>query len=288
VPELPEVEALVQDLSQRLDGRAIVRVDIAAFSCLKTYDPPVTALAGGMVDGVTRHGKFLDIDVSGTHLVLHLARAGWVRWKEEVPALPPRPSNKSPLAARIVLDNGSGLDITEAGTRKSLALYVVRDPAEVEGIARLGPDPLADEFTLEVLDGILQEAGRAQIKGVLRHQGTIAGIGNAYSDELLHAARMSPFKPANSLTDTELQTLYDAIRDVLGDAVKRSAGLGASELKGEKKSNMAVHGRTGQTCPVCGDTVREVSFADSSLQYCATCQTGGRPLADRRMSRLLK
>jgi formamidopyrimidine-DNA glycosylase len=288
VPELPEVEALVQDLSQRLDGRAIVRVDIAAFSCLKTYDPPVTALAGGMVDGVTRHGKFLDIDVSGTHLVLHLARAGWVRWKEEVPALPPRPSNKSPLAARIVLDNGSGLDITEAGTRKSLALYVVRDPAEVEGIARLGPDPLADEFTLEVLGGILQEAGRAQIKGVLRHQGTIAGIGNAYSDELLHAARMSPFKPANSLTDTELQTLYDAIRDVLGDAVKRSAGLGASELKGEKKSNMAVHGRTGQTCPVCGDTVREVSFADSSLQYCATCQTGGRPLADRRMSRLLK
>jgi formamidopyrimidine-DNA glycosylase len=288
VPELPEVEALAQDLSQRLDGRAIVRVDIAAFSCLKTYDPPVTALAGGMVDGVTRHGKFLDIDVSGTHLVLHLARAGWVRWKEEVPALPPRPSNKSPLAARIVLDNGSGLDITEAGTRKSLALYVVRDPAEVEGIARLGPDPLADEFTLEVLDGILQEAGRAQIKGVLRHQGTIAGIGNAYSDELLHAARMSPFKPANSLTDTELRTLYDAIRDVLGDAVKRSAGLGASELKGEKKSNMAVHGRTGQTCPVCGDTVREVSFADSSLQYCATCQTGGRPLADRRMSRLLK
>jgi formamidopyrimidine-DNA glycosylase len=288
VPELPEVEALVQDLSQRLDGRAVVRVDIAAFSCLKTYDPPVTALSGGMVDGVTRHGKFLDIDVSGTHLILHLARAGWVRWKDEVPATPPRPSNKSPLAARIVLDNGAGLDITEAGTRKSLALYVVRDPSDVEGIARLGPDPLAEEFTVEVLGDILQRAGRAQIKGVLRHQGTIAGIGNAYSDELLHAARMSPFKPANSLSDAELQTLHDAIRNVLGDAVARSAGLAASELKGEKKSNMAVHGRTGQTCPVCGDTVREVSFADSSLQYCATCQTGGKPLADRRMSRLLK
>jgi formamidopyrimidine-DNA glycosylase len=288
VPELPEVEALVQDLSKRLDGRAVVRVDIAAFSCLKTYDPPVSALSGGMVDGVTRHGKFLDIDVSGTHLVLHLARAGWIRWKQEVPDLPPRPSNKSPLAARIVLDNGAGLDVTEAGTRKSLALYVVRDPSDVEGIARLGPDPLADEFTVRVLGDILQEAGRAQIKGVLRHQGTIAGIGNAYSDELLHAARMSPFKPANSLSETELQTLHDAIRHVLGDAVKRSSGLAASELKGEKKSNMAVHGRTGETCPVCGDTVREVSFADSSLQYCATCQTGGKPLADRRMSRLLK
>ena len=110
---------------------------------------------------------------------------------------------------------------------------------------------------------------------MLRSQGNIAGIGNAYSDELLHAAKMSPFKPSNSLDDTELQTLYDAIRDVLGDAVRRSEGLAASELKGEKKSHMAVHGRTGQKCPVCGDVVREVSFADSSLQYCATCQTGG-------------
>jgi formamidopyrimidine-DNA glycosylase len=241
-----------------------------------------------MVDGVSRHGKFLDIDVSGTHLVLHLARAGWVRWKDEVPALPARPNSKSPLAARIVLDNGSGLDITEAGTRKSLALYVVRDPSEVEGIARLGPDPLAEDFTIDVLSEILQGAGRAQIKGVLRLQSNIAGIGNAYSDELLHAARLSPFKPSNSLDATELETLYDAIRTVLGDAVIRSAGLAASELKGEKKSHLAVHGRAGEKCPVCGDTVREVSFADSSLQYCPTCQTGGKPLADRRMSRLLK
>ncbi|MCW2709882.1 MAG: Fpg/Nei family glycosylase [Marmoricola sp.] len=288
MPELPEVEALVQDLAQRLEGRAVVRVDIAAFSCLKTYDPPISALSGGLVDGVARHGKFLDIDVSGTHLVLHLARAGWVRWKDEVPPLPPRPSNKSPLAARIVLDNGAGLDITEAGTRKSLALYVVRDPFDVEGIARLGPDPLSDDFTVQVLGDILQQAGRAQVKGVLRHQGTVAGIGNAYSDEVLHAAKMSPFKPANSLGEAELQILHDAIRTVLGDAVKRSSGLAASQLKGEKKTHMAVHGRTGQPCPVCGDTVREVSFADSSLQYCATCQTGGKPLADRRMSRFLK
>ena len=123
---------------------------------------------------------------------------------------------------------------------------------------------------------------------MLRHQGTIAGIGNAYSDEILHAAKMSPFKPANGLTDDELATLYAAIRDTLGDAVERSRGLHASELKGEKKSNLAVHGRTGKPCPVCGDTVLEVSFADSSLQYCPTCQTGGKPLADRRMSKLLK
>jgi formamidopyrimidine-DNA glycosylase len=187
-----------------------------------------------------------------------------------------------------VLDNGSGLDVTEAGTRKSLALYVVRDPDDVPGIARLGPDPLGEAFTPALLREILTKAGRAQIKGVLRNQGTIAGIGNAYSDELLHAARMSPFKPASSLTDEELATLYAAIRSVLTDAVERSSGLPASELKGEKKSNMAVHGRTGEVCPVCGDTVREVAFADSSLQYCPTCQTGGKPLADRRLSRLLK
>ena len=288
VPELPEVEALALDLRGRLRDRAIVKVHVAAFSALKTFDPPLSALEGALVDDVTRHGKFLDIDASGLHVVLHLARAGWVRWRDEVPTIPPKPSTRSPLAVRIVLDDQSGLDVTEAGTRKSLAMYLVRHPADVPGIASLGPDPLTDDFTIEVLRQILEREGRKQIKGVLRHQGTIAGIGNAYSDELLHAARMSPFKPANSLGDEELQTLYDAIRTVIGDAVERSRGLAASELKGEKKSHLAVHGRTGQPCPVCGDTVREVSFADSSLQYCPTCQTGGKPLADRRMSRLLK
>ncbi|GAW51065.1 MULTISPECIES: Fpg/Nei family DNA glycosylase [unclassified Nocardioides] len=288
MPELPEVEALALDLRGRLDGHAIAKIHIAAFSALKTFDPPLSALEGTMVDGVSRHGKFLDIEASGIHLCLHLARAGWVRWRDEVPTIPPKPSTKSTLALRVVLDDQSGLDITEAGTRKSLAAYVVRDPQDVPGIARLGPDPLGDDFTVERFREILEREGRKQLKGVLRYQSTIAGIGNAYSDEILHAARMSPFKPANSLTDDELQTLYDALRTTLGDAVERSRGLHASELKGEKKSHLAVHGRTGQPCPVCGDTVREVSFADSSLQYCPTCQTGGKPLADRRMSRLLK
>lgn len=288
MPELPEVEALALDLGGRLDGRAIAKVHVAAFSALKTFDPPLTALEGAFVDGVTRHGKFLDIDAGGLHVVLHLARAGWVRWRDEVPTIPPKPSSKSTLAVRIVLDDGSGLDVTEGGTRKSLAMYVVHDPADVPGIARLGPDPLTPAFTRDVLAEILRNAGRAQIKGVLRDQSIIAGIGNAYSDELLHAARLSPFKPANSLTDEQVDTLHAALDGVVGDAVRRSRGLAASELKSEKKTNLAVHGRTGETCPVCGDVVREVSFADSSLQYCATCQTGGKPLADRRMSKLLK
>jgi len=288
MPELPEVEALAVDLRGRLRDRAITKIHLAQFSALKTFDPPLSALEGTLVDEVSRHGKFLDIEASGVHLVLHLARAGWVRWRDEVPSIPPKPSPKSTLAARVVLDSGEGLDITEAGTKKSLAIYVVRDPQEVPGIATLGPEPMSDSFTIGVLAGILKDAGRKQLKGVLRHQGTVAGIGNAYSDEILHAARMSPYKPSDSLTEEEIGTLYAALRGTLDDAVKRSTGLAASELKGEKKSNMAVHGRTGQPCPVCGDTVREVSFADSSLQYCPTCQTGGKPLADRRMSKLLK
>ncbi|QIG45320.1 Fpg/Nei family DNA glycosylase [Nocardioides anomalus] len=300
MPELPEVEALALDLRGRLDGHAIATVHIAAFSALKTFDPPLRALEGLLVDDVTRHGKFLDLEVGGLHLVMHLARGGWIRWRDEVPTLPPRPGGKNPLAARVVLDESStgsarapGLDVTEAGTKKRLAIYLVRDPQDVPGIATLGPDPLTDDFTLERFREILTAEGRKQIKGVLRHQGTIAGIGNAYSDEILHAAKMSPYRSAASILegdsdDSALVHLYDAIRVTLGDAVERSRGLAMSELKGEKKSNLAVHGKAGQPCPVCGDTIREVSFADSSLQYCPTCQTGGKPLADRRMSKLLK
>ena len=297
MPELPEVEALAQDLAGQLDGRAITKIHVPQFSALKTYDPPLTAIEGTLVDRVRRHGKFLDIEASGLHLILHLARAGWVRWRDEVPAQPPKPSMKSTLAVRIVLSPdpdspdrapSPGLDITEAGTKKSLACYLVREPSDVPGIASLGPDPLSEKFTIEALAGILAAEGGKQLKGVLRHQGTIAGIGNAYSDEILHTARMSPYRSAKSVDDADLATLYTAIRTTLGEAIERSRGLAASELKKEKKSNLAVHGRAGQTCPVCGDTVREVSFADSSLQYCPTCQTGGKPLADRRMSKLLK
>ena len=287
VPELPEVQALADDLAARLSGRAVARVEVAAFSALKTYDPPVTALHGLLVDGVTRHGKFIDVEASGLHLVMHLARGGWVRWRDAIPAAPLRPG-KGPQAARVVLDDDSGFDVTEAGTQKRLAIYVVRDPAHVPGISRLGPDPLAADFTVAALRRILSTAGRTQVKGTLRDQSVVAGIGNAYSDEVLHAARLSPYKPSSTLTEAESQALYDAIRDVLADAIERSAGLAASELKAEKRTGLRVHGRTGESCPVCGDTVREVSFADRSMQYCPTCQTGGKPLADRRLSRLLK
>jgi len=287
MPELPEVESLAAFLRTHAVGHAIARADAASFSVLKTFDPPLSALTGQVIAGVGRHGKFLDLSTDqGLHLIMHLARAGWLRWREDLPAAPPRPG-KSPLAFRLRLDDGSGFDLTEQGTKKRLAVYLVRDPAEVPGVATLGPDPLAADFTLDTLSGLL--AGRRmQIKGVLRDQSIIAGIGNAYSDEVLHVAKMSPFKIAASLTPDDVAVLYDAIKTTLGEAIERSAGLAAADLKGEKKSGLRVHGRAGQECPVCGDTIKEVSFADSALQYCPTCQTGGKPLADRRLSRLLK
>ncbi|MEV7777462.1 DNA-formamidopyrimidine glycosylase family protein [Kitasatospora sp. NPDC088351] len=289
MPELPEVEALSAFLSERLTGRVVARVQPVAISVLKTYDPPVTALEGRTVGPVTRHGKFLDIEAGGLHLVVHLARAGWLRWKDSLPAEPPRPGPKNPLALRVRLAGpaGDGFDLTEAGTRKGLAVYVVQDPAEVPGVARLGPDPLDLAFTLEAFTALLS-GERRRLKGVLRDQSVLAGVGNAYSDEVLHAARMSPYKLASSLTPEETARLYEALGSTLREAVERSRGLAAGELKAEKKLGLRVHGRAGQPCPVCGDTVREVSFADSALQYCPTCQTGGRPLADRRLSRLLK
>ncbi|MGW5610592.1 Fpg/Nei family DNA glycosylase [Streptomyces sp. NPDC003753] len=286
MPELPEVEALRDFLADRLVGHEVVRVLPVAISVLKTYDPPVTALEGREVTAVARYGKFLDLDAGGLHFVTHLARAGWLQWKDRLPDGVPRPG-KGPLALRVALETGEGFDLTEAGTQKRLAVYVVGDPLQVPGIARLGPDPLADGFGEQRLAELL--AGeRRQIKGALRDQSLIAGIGNAYSDEILHAARMSPFKLASSLSPEDVHRLYDALRTTLTEAVERSRGVAAGRLKTEKKTGLRVHGRTGEPCPVCGDTIREVSFSDSSLQYCPTCQTGGKPLADRRLSRLLK
>ncbi|MFH9764088.1 Fpg/Nei family DNA glycosylase [Streptomyces anulatus] len=286
MPELPEVEALRVFLDDHLVGKETARVLPLAISVLKTYDPPLTALEGAAVTSVARHGKFLDIEAGGLHLCTHLARAGWLRWKDSFPAAPPRPG-KGPLALRLITVDGDGFDLTEMGTQKRLSVHLVHDPVDVPGIARLGPDPLADAFDRDAFAALL--AGeRRQIKGALRDQSLIAGIGNAYSDEILHVAKMSPFKRTADLDEDDVTRLYTALRTTLEDAVARSSGVEAGKLKAEKKTGMRVHGRTGEACPVCGDTILEVSFSDSSLQYCPTCQTGGRPLADRRLSKFLK
>jgi formamidopyrimidine-DNA glycosylase len=286
VPELPEVQALVDFLAERTADLAVTGVELGSFSVLKTFNPPPEALVGAPVESVTRHGKFLDLDCGGTHLVFHLARAGWLRWSESISPTTLRPG-KSPIALRVRLSDGSGFDLTEAGTKKSLAAYVVSDADDVPGIAALGPDPLADSFSLSDFREILA-ARNAQVKGVLRDQKILAGVGNAYSDEILHVAKLSPFAMAAKLDDEQSVRLYAALRETLSAAVLAASGKPAAELKDAKRQGMRVHGRTGEICPECGDVVREVSFADSSLQYCATCQTGGKPLADRRTSKFLK
>jgi formamidopyrimidine-DNA glycosylase len=287
VPELPEIEALVDHLRRHAVGSTVGRVDVAALSVLKTFDPPINALHGQTVAGAHRWGKYLGLEAGGLFLIAHLSRAGWLRWSDKLAAAPLRPG-KGPIALRVHLGTpgeAPGFDLTEAGTQKRLAVWLVDDPKAVPGIAALGPDAL--ELGPDDLARVLA-GNTGRIKTVITDQKVIAGIGNAYSDEILHVAKISPFATAGKLTGEQLTTLHDAMISVLTDAVGRSVGQGAAMLKGEKRSGLRVHARTGLPCPVCGDTVREVSFADKSFQYCPTCQTGGKVLADRRMSRLLK
>ena len=287
MPELPEIEALVDHLRRHAVGSTVGRVDVGALSVLKTFDPPINALHGQSVTGAQRWGKYLGLQAGQLFLIAHLSRAGWLRWSDKLAAAPLRPG-KGPIALRVHLGTpgeAPGFDLTEAGTQKQLAVWLVDDPQLVPGIAALGPDAL--ELGPADLAGLL--AGNAgRIKTVITDQKVIAGIGNAYSDEILHVAKISPFATAGKLSDEQLSALHDAMISVLTDAVSRSVGQGAAMLKGEKRSGLRVHARTGLPCPVCGDNVREVSFADKSFQYCPTCQTGGKVLADRRMSRLLK
>ncbi|MDF0531917.1 Fpg/Nei family DNA glycosylase [Tsukamurella sp. 8F] len=291
MPELPEVTAIADYVGRKAVGTPIRRVDVAALSVLKTYRPGPADLVGATVTATERIGKYFVLRASGADgaelaLVVHLSRAGWLRWSEKLPPTPLRPGGKSPIALRVhVGPPGEGFDLTEQGTQKRLAVWIVSDPREIEMVATLGPDALAvthDEFA-QILAG-----SRAQLKTLLRDQRSIAGIGNAYSDEILHAARLSPFASAKALDADAVMRLYDAMRSELDDAVSRSVGQHVATLKAEKRSGMKVHARTGLRCPVCGDVVREISLADRSFQYCATCQTGGKVLADRRMSKLLK
>ena len=291
MPELPEVEALAAHLREHALYRPVARVDVASMSAVKTADPPVQRLVGRVVTGAARYGKFLSVEFADRpgeelHLITHLSRAGWLRWHETAATTPPKPG-RGPLELRVHLDTvgGPGFDLTEAGTQKRLAVYLVHDPQEVPGIARLGPDALA--LTRDEFAALLSGRGE-RIKTLLTEQTVLAGVGNAYSDEILHTAKLSPYASSARLTDEQVDVLYAALRSVLTDAVERSVGQKAAELKGEKRSGLRVHARTGMPCPVCGDTVREVSFATRSFQYCPSCQTGGRPLADRRLSRLVR
>lgn len=296
MPELPEVEALCRFLDRRAGGRRVERAELASLSALKTFDPPVEALVGRTVVGCHRRGKWCCLQLDDSWLVLHLALGGWVRWYDRVPDGRAR-LGKGPLALRVGLSPDEelgpspGFDVTEAGTEKRLALWLVADPGDVPAVAALGPDALDPALGPAALGARLAAAG-GTVKTALTTPSVVAGIGNAWSDDILHRARLSPFKPADRLAADEVERLQAAVAGVLGEALQRALAAverdGPGALKADKKAGVAVHGRAGQPCPVCGDTIRQVAFARRSLEYCPTCQTGGKALADRRLSRLLR
>ena len=291
MPELPEVELLCRRLDERCAGRKVDRLELASISALKTFDPPLRAVVGRTFESCSRRGKFVCIGFGADSappewLVMHLARAGWVKWRTKLSTAPLK-LGRGPMVLRVGFEGGDGFDVTEMGHERRLAVWTTHSPADIESVATLGPEPLDTAFTEERFAEILL-GEKGDLKHCLSRQSVIAGVGNAYSDEALHAAKLSPFKSAAKLAPDEVSRLYAALIGVLREALDRGEGLDLDELKDGKRSGMRAHARTGLPCPVCGDTIREVSFATRSLQYCPTCQTGGRPLADRRMSRLLK
>lgn len=304
MPELPELTALAAYLDARLAGATVVSLQFPAAFALKSkgFDPE--SLAGRTVRRVHRHGKFLVFQTSAAtdsaeyaddggalSIVVSFAKDGWLRLSGELPGSNDTPEPENPesgkpesgskaapgyVPARFGFSNHGvdfGVDLTDTGKWKGLAVFIVHNPEDVPGIAELGPEALDPEFTLQEFTQLF--TSRQRIKDIIRDQKRIAGIGNGYSDEILHAAKLSPLAPGASLDPGSLSRLYAAMRGLLGDATEALDGLAPDKLKAAKKESMAVHGRTGASCPVCGTTIQELAYVGTSFQYCPGCQTGG-------------
>ena len=283
MPELPDILLYLHALEPRIAGKRIAGVRLASPFLLRSVDPPLSAVEGRTVVGLRRLGKRVVIEAEGQlFLVFHLMIAGRFRWKPARAAIP----GKVGLLA-LDFDHGT-LILTEAGSKRQASLYVVT-----------GADALArhDPGGLEVMDADLPSFAEAllrdnhTLKRALTDPHLFSGIGNAYSDEILHAARMSPFKQTGNLTDEEVRRLYEAVRRTLSHwtaRLQREAGDNFPEKVTAFREGMAVHGRYRQPCPDCGAPVQRVVYAANEANYCANCQTGGRLLADRSLSRLLK
>ncbi|MFB9641997.1 DNA-formamidopyrimidine glycosylase family protein [Agromyces lapidis] len=279
MPESPEVQALAEELGARLTGRALTGVDVVEFRIEKTRARPPESLVGERVTGVARHGKLVDLVFgSAGHLVVSLGRHGWARWAATadgskasgVESGDPPP----PTLATLSFGDADDVELTDAGDWVSLGVWVVDDPREVPAVAKLGPDPADPAFSRAEFDAAVV-GRRKQSKAILQEQESLAGIGNAYSDEILHVAKASPVAHAASLDARALDALYAATVGVVRGAVDARRGVPIDRLKAEKVAAMRVHGRAGEPCPVCGDEVREFSFASTTAEYCPTCQTGG-------------
>lgn len=273
MPESPEVQVLAEFLDGRISGRAVQDVDLIEFRALKTRARPLGGLVGQTVAGVERIGKHLDIRLNGAHLVVSLGRHGWIRWGDDGPRAT-EDIDAPPAPALISFDDGGVLEATDAGGWVSLGLWVVDAPAEVPAIGKLGPDPAVPSFTRADFDRVAV-GRRKQIKAILQEQESLAGIGNAYSDEILHAAKVSPVVHGAALEPEALDRVYTETVGVVTSAITARRGIPIAHLKAAKVEAMRVHGRAGEPCPVCGDTIRDFAFGSTTAQYCPTCQTGG-------------
>ena len=275
MPESPEVQAFTDLLYERALGRVLAEVDVVDYRALKTREPAPAVLVGRTVGSVMRSGKYVDVDAAPWHLVISFGRHGWATWRD-APGVAPNP-DEPPVVARIRFDDEAGFDLTDAGQYRSAALFVVAEPSDVPGIEKLGPDPADPTYTRGDFERAV-DGRHKQIKALLQEQESFAGVGNAYSDEILHRARISPVVHAADLDDDERDRLYAATREVILTAIDDRRGIPLDELKAAKVASMRVHGRSGQECPVCGATVLGVGKADSTSQYCPACQTGGATL----------
>jgi formamidopyrimidine-DNA glycosylase len=277
VPELPEVQALSERIEARLAGSSLVRAEALSFSALKTFTPMPEELGGKRLDQVGRRGKFLMFGFETLTLLIHLSQGGRVDFLDK--AAPTRPKGS---VLRLRFDRPPILFVKEFGTERKAGWWVL--PAGEDGpLAKLGPEPFSEEFAQLVLHGT--DTGR--IHALLRDQRRVAGIGRGYSDDILHRAKLSPFRSLTSLDQEERGRLLDTIHSVLEDglAVERKRSGGLPPKLGD---HWIVHGRFGSPCPVCGSDLRRISYESHQVTYCPTCQTGGKILADRRLSRLIK
>lgn len=267
MPEAPEVEALTLFLRERLTGQVVHAVDLVEGRALKTRARPLSELVGRVVTDVTRHGKHIDLALDGVHLGIGFGRAGWATWAETGGEAAP---SAAPEIARVVFDDGI-LGFTDAGDWLSLQVHVVDAPDDVPAVAKLGPDALDPHYSREMLADALR-GRRKQLKALLQEQETLAGIGNAYSDEILFAARLSPVAHAAALSDDEITRLHRALRDTLDAAARARRGVPIAEQKAAKVAAMQVHGRTGEPCPGCGGSIEDIPGSKGGGQYCPSCQ----------------
>ncbi|GAA3211698.1 Fpg/Nei family DNA glycosylase [Microbacterium terregens] len=278
MPESPEVQELTSFLRAHTNGRVIRTADVLLPKALKTQHPAPADLAGRRITDVTRLGKMIDIatadEVGGMlHVIVHFGHDGWVLWHDLAPEGLKRAGDAT-LMARFRLEDGSGFDLTDAGQWKALTVHIVPLVTDVPAVAKLGLDPLSGDFD-EVRFASVLAGRKKQIKALLQDQTAFAGIGNAYSDEILHAAKISPLTHAAGLSTAEVARLAEQTHQILANATEARRGIAPSELRAAKHAALQVHRRTGAICPVCGDQIRELTFSGAAAQYCPTCQTGG-------------